>query len=250
MNRWPNRKHMVGRALDFHRPDVIGTQEALHHQVLELREELGQGWEVFSQGRADGAEGGEHCAVFWRTDRFERVDAGTFWLSPTPQVPGSRGWDAHLERIVTWVALKDKEAEEDTLPLYMFNTHFDHGGRRARQESARMLLEATKRICGDAPFVVTGDLNCDETDPVTILTGAQDWPIVDARGASEVAHYGPRESFTGWRGEFSKVIDYVFVRGGGAVAVRRHGIVADTWEDRPLSDHRMVVADIEVVLAS
>jgi len=117
---------------------------------------------------------------------------------------GSRGWDAHLPRVVSWVALREKFAAE-LEPLFVFNTHLDHGGRFARLMSARMLLAATRQMAGRSPFIITGDLNCDELDPVQVLTGEAEWPIVDARQASKAAHHGEWATFTGWRGEFNKV---------------------------------------------
>ena len=70
--------------------------------------------------------------------------------------------------------------------------------------SARLLLAATRQLAGTSPFVITGDLNCDEADPVTMLTAQHDWPIQEARGASRTAHHGEWATFTGWKGEFNK----------------------------------------------
>ena len=89
---------------------------------------------------------------------------------------------------------------------------------------------------------ITGDFNCDESDPVDILTGDAAWPIVDARSKSESPHYGAGATFTGWHGQFDKIIDYVFVRPD--VRVLQHGAVAELWGSKKVSDHNAVVADL------
>ena len=249
-NSWVHRRHMVARAFDFHRFDIVGTQEALDNQLNDLQQALtSENWARYSVGRNEGGNENEHCAIWWRRDRFRSLKNGTFWLSTTPHIVGSRGWDAHLPRIVTWVALIDLAAGlANPEPLFVFNTHLDHGGRRARLQSARMMLEATRRIAGDSPFLITGDFNCDESDPVDILTRGTG--ISDARSVSQTDHYGEWASFTGWRDEFHKVIDYVFVK-EKLVNVLRHGVLSDTYnKGKRLSDHRPVVADLKIKFAN
>jgi len=136
------------------------------------------------------------------------------------------------------VALKDISTSES---LYVFNTHFDHGGRWARRESARLVLDSTKEISGDVPFVITGDFNNDEQDPVQVLTA--DGSIADARVVSQTPHAGPKNTFTGWRDEFAKIIDYIFVK-KAAWDVKRHQVHVGAGT-RKLSDHRMLTVDLE-----
>ena len=88
-NRWEKRKHMVASAFRFHRADIVGTQEALGHQLEDLQAALGTGWTRYSRGRTAGGHENEHCAIWWRTDRFIAVHQGTFWLSPTPSKVGA-----------------------------------------------------------------------------------------------------------------------------------------------------------------
>ena len=56
-------------------------------------------------GRDDGKEAGEMTALYYRADRFERLDDGHFWLSEQPDQPGSKSWDTALTRMATWVKL-------------------------------------------------------------------------------------------------------------------------------------------------
>jgi endonuclease/exonuclease/phosphatase family metal-dependent hydrolase len=168
-NHWGLRKkHLVSRIRAF-APDLLGTQECLASQADYLRDQL-DGYEFFGAGRNDGKRRGEMCGVFYRADRFEKLDGGHFWLSRDPSKPGSKGWGAWFPRMVTWVKLRPRDGGET---FYFFNTHFDAFASRARRESARLLRERMASIAGGAPCVVTGDFNADEGSDAyrTLLAG-------------------------------------------------------------------------------
>lgn len=157
-NGWLQRAPVIASLIRFHRFDVLGIQEALHHQVEDLQSQL-PAYTHTGCGRDDGHEAGEFAAIFYRKDVFALKDSGTFWLSPTPEVP-SIGWDAKFNRICTWVKLESNKTHET---LYVFNTHFDHQGTTARMESARLILAKIQEIAGGKPTVLTGDFNVDQT---------------------------------------------------------------------------------------
>ena len=137
INAWPERRDRVAALLRFHEADLIGVQEALAGQLDDLDAALpGHAW--LGVGRDDGATTGEYTAIFYRTDRLELLDEGTFWLSPTPSVPGSVGWDAAITRIATWARFRDLRTGTAFVHL---NTHFDHVGAEARTESARLIVD-------------------------------------------------------------------------------------------------------------
>jgi endonuclease/exonuclease/phosphatase family metal-dependent hydrolase len=98
------------------------------------------------------------AAVFWRAERFEKLDGGHFWLSETPDVAGSRGWDAALPRVATWVKLKDRRSGA-AKPLLFLNAHFDHKGAKARTEAAKLLRRRADELGRGCSVVVTGDFN-------------------------------------------------------------------------------------------
>ena len=74
--------------------DIVGFQEVLHNQLQDLKELLGEGYDHVGVGRDDGKEKGEYSPIFWDKELFEVVRWKSVWLSPTPEVPGSVGWDA------------------------------------------------------------------------------------------------------------------------------------------------------------
>ena len=71
-----------------YRPDILGVQEARDLQIVDLREALPE-FEFYGVGRDDGKTGGEYTGIFYRKDRFARSDGGSFWLSATPEKPGT-----------------------------------------------------------------------------------------------------------------------------------------------------------------
>lgn len=248
LNAWVHRKEMVTGLLKFHRADLVGIQEGLQHQVQFLAEALpGFGW--CGVGRDDGKQAGEFSAIFYRQSRFKLLRDSTFWLSPTP-AEISVGWDAAMERICTWAQFKDKVSGQ---LFFVFNTHFDHRGEKAREESARLLLKQIQRLARTAPVVLTGDFNTPENSvPYRILTGKQasikeGAALLDAYFLAANAHHGALKTFSGFmvkEGLAGERIDYVFVK--GAIEVTHHGILTDSRNDRYPSDHLPVLAEVVI----
>ncbi|MBY0492422.1 MAG: endonuclease/exonuclease/phosphatase family protein [Gemmatimonadaceae bacterium] len=244
VNAWPNRRDGVGALLRFHGADVIGVQEALQRQLEDLDVRL-PGFARVGVGRADGKTGGEFSAIYYRTSRIALVDSGTFWLSTTPEVVASKGWDAALERIATWSHFRDRASGCRWLQL---NTHFDHMGENARIESARLIRRRLATLAHGQPIIMTGDLNADPTSaPYRVLTseviadGAA--PLRDAFVVSRSGHYGPASSWNAFTAiEPGRRIDYVLV--SEPIAVLRHAALTDRLENRFPSDHLPVVADL------
>jgi endonuclease/exonuclease/phosphatase family metal-dependent hydrolase len=184
-NRWELRKAMLFQTIRDFGPDLLGVQEAEAGQVDELSEQL-KGYAHEGVGRDDGKRKGEYSALFYKADRFEKLDGGTFWLSPTPEQVGSKGWDAALPRVATWVRLRDKSAGADAKPLLYVNTHWDHMGKTARLESAKLIRKKIPELNRDGgPVIVTGDFNTTEDD-------APYKAMVQAVGAGDEAGGGPK----------------------------------------------------------
>lgn len=246
-NAWPNRKDMVASVIHFHHADLVGVQEALKGQMLDLEDRLPEfAW--FGVGRDDGKEAGEYSAIFYNKQRFELLEQNTFWLSETPQILGSIGWDAACVRIVTWGHFRDKKTGAK---FYHFNTHFDHRGPAARENSANLIVKKIKEIAGDSPVMLTGDFNFPPTSPLySIITAIQpdDNRVIlyDALKASKQPPHGPDWSSHGWRpkGKPGQKIDYIFVTKD--VNVLQHGVLSDEWNGRYPSDHLPVLAEITI----
>jgi endonuclease/exonuclease/phosphatase family metal-dependent hydrolase len=244
VNRWEARRPLVKDLISRLRPDLIGTQEGLQHQVTAIADDHPE-FSWYGIGRDDGAAKGEYAAVYIRQSRFDVIGKGNFWLSETPESPGSIGWDAACPRLVTWVKLHDKQADKI---LFFFNTHFDHIGKTARRESVGMLLSKIKEIAPDMPQIVCGDFNLTpDTDLYKRLT-AQDSAgaavLFDTRTVSQHNPEGPAWSFHGFgKAADRPLLDYIFVN--DRFNVTRHLTVDSQQSGLYPSDHLPVIADLE-----
>ncbi|MBA2115107.1 endonuclease/exonuclease/phosphatase family protein [Bremerella alba] len=194
-NHWDKRKEFVAETIQEVNPDLLGTQECLGFQRDFLAEHL-TGYEVHAAAREDGKEKGEMCAVFFRTDRFEKLDAGHFWLSETPSVPGSKSWDSSLPRMASWVKLKDKKSGSDR-PIVFINTHFDHRGPDSRFEAAKLIRNRITQFA-DADVILTGDFNAGEGSKPYVAMFAEESPVVDTYRTAHPEKKADEGTFSGF----------------------------------------------------
>lgn len=243
LDNWKFRKDRAANAIRFYDVDVLGTQEVLHNQLEDLKQRLPD-YEVVGVGREDGKEKGEYSALWYKKGRFDLLDSGNFWLSETPEVSGSKGWDGACERIASWAKLKDKISGKE---FFALNTHLDHVGVVARREGISLILDRVNELSEGLPVIVTGDFNSEpDSDVIKHVTDAANPEhLTDARLASPIV-YGPAWSFH----DFGKIpyqhrplIDYVFVRNG--FEVLRYGVLAETENEAFLSDHAPVLVTVE-----
>ncbi len=238
LDMWFFRSEEVGDHIRRYSPEVIGFQEVKALQLRDLERMLPE-YESFGRPRADGRHIGERCNVFYKSDRFELQEHGTFWLSETPGKAGSISWKSSFPRIVTWGKLRDLETGK---VFYIFNTHFDHVSRKARLESAKLLSAKAGEIAGDSPIVVTGDFNATpESRPYQVMTEH----FRDGRKISTSDPQGPYETSRNFLpgSDPKKRIDYIFVSGG--MEVLSYEVLDDTYgNDRRPSDHMAVLARI------
>ncbi len=244
LNAWPHRADNAASQILFHEAHIVGVQEALHDQMQDLDRSLMK-YKYVGGGREDGKEKGEYSAIFFDTTRLQMLQTQTFWLSQTPHVPGSKGWDAAITRIVTWAKFRDKKTKRE---FYVFNTHFDHIGQVARTESAKLLLKFANQIAGPIPYIVTGDFNANhEHEPIKILMNPKDPShLVDTKSISATPHYGPTGTFNGFHSkEISDLpIDHIFIK--HAITVLQHATLSQTWGGRFSSDHFPVFARLVI----
>ena len=181
---WDDRRDGIAALVRFHRPDVVGFQEPLPEQRADLRDRLPE-YELVGYGRRADDEG-EGCPIAVRTDRWRIVDHDTFWLSETPETPAV-GWDATHPRVATWALITPTEPAPQavaaaTRPLLVCNTHFDHQGELAREQSARLLRDQIPEIRASAAASIDStdtdaaagtetETNSDSLDPHVVLLG-------------------------------------------------------------------------------
>jgi len=210
-NNWANRVPLVESYLKSEMPDVMGVQEALHHQNEDILKMM-PGYAYIGTGRDDGMQSGEFSSVFYNTKSLEILDDSQFWLSETPDVPGSIGWEAVLPRVVCWAHFKHLESG---YTFYFFNTHYSHVSDLARQKSMEFMSEKIKEIAGDEPVIVTGDFNISQGSDLYNYMESHLKEQNNLQNSSLIAEevIPPADNtFSGFRDDVNpRVIDYVFV---------------------------------------
>ena len=238
---WKNRIPLVAHVLRASDPDLAGFQEALRSQVDNLAVIL-KDWAWSGVGRDDGRAAGEFSAVFFRRARFRKLDGGTFWLSETPEVAGSRSWEAACNRIVTWVRL------EDTLTgktLFFFNTHFDHASPLAREKSAALLTERVAKIAGGAEVLVTGDFNEGRGSRMYAILTTGPAALQNTADLAIEPTPNPDYTFVGFpfQPRAGEAIDFVFGRNLTTWRPLRRTVVTYNVDGKYPSDHLPVVTE-------
>ena len=239
-NNWRFRRERIAGVIKAQEVDVLGTQELLSNQFNDLSGLL-TGYQGVGVGRLDGAESGEYCAVFFRKDRFTLLDSGTFWLSETPEVVGSLGWDGACERIATWVVLRDRDGRE----LFFIDTHLDHVGQVARDEGVSLLMKRIETLSGGRPVILTGDFNSEPGSSV-VAQVQKDGVLRDAKAIAA------QRSGTDWSfSDFGQIpeaerplLDYIFV--SGDIEAVRYEVLPDTFDGGYVSDHAPVMAVVKI----
>lgn len=219
---WPHRRAGVAALVLRESPDVLGTQEGLAHQLVDLDASLPDHVRVGGCRRGDGTD--EACAVYYRRDRFELDSWGDLWLSDTPASPGSRSWGNRLPRLVTWASLRDRASGQC---VSVANTHLDHESPHARLRAAAFLTKRFPRA------VLMGDFNEAPGGPVHDALTRAGW--VDAGSGCEEG------TFHAYSGIATERIDWVLVPAElRASSHRVHVSEGSVWP----SDHHPVVTEL------
>jgi len=204
-NRWDLRKELVVKTIREYNPDLLGLQEVFPMQEEYLRENF-PGYVYYGRSRLVDPNDGEACSVMFRKDRFDAIEKSTFWLSETPDEPGSKSWDSSLPRIANMISLKDKQVRGKKLVL--INTHFDHRGKVAREEAAKIIKNRVSALEKGARVVITGDFNSGEgSRPYQSLMGGG---IIDTFRMVHPNRTEEESTFTAWKGRLiGNRIDWV-----------------------------------------
>lgn len=244
LNSWPYRKEIAARIIKEQNTDVVGTQEVLVNQLNDLKSSLPE-YNTIGVGRKDGVEEGEYSAILYKKERFNEVKSGYFWLSETPEVAGSKGWDGACERIATWVILEDMNSKKQ---FFFINTHLDHIGEVARREGVSLLLDRAISLSKGLPIIMTGDFNATPNSDVIRH-------VTESSNPNHLIHskeIAQEKTGTEWTfHDFGRLpieqrefIDYVFVSKG--IQVLKHSVLPEKLEDRFISDHSAVAVRLVI----
>jgi endonuclease/exonuclease/phosphatase family metal-dependent hydrolase len=239
-NLWPDRRAAVREMIVRRAPDLIGTQEGLYPQLVDMQADL-PGYAWIGLGREGGSRG-EFMAIFYRTDRFTPVEFDHYWLSDTPAVVGSTTWGNAVRRMVTWVRFRDRRTGRE---FYHVNTHFDHQVPLSRLRSAELVLARARELDPALPVVLTGDFNAPAPGDTVYRTLTAAGAFADTWRAAGRAE-PPIGTFHGFGGEVQARggarIDWILTR--GPVRTLDTEIVTDRRGTQLPSDHFPVVARV------
>ena len=238
-NNFCYRKPLIQEKLTSEKPDICCFQEVLPSQFDWLEEILPK-YTVVGVGRKEKMEG-EGIAVAVKKERFHLIELEPFWLSRTPNMPGSRyEIQSSCPRVTQSVLLKDRE---DGHFLRVINTHFDHMYAETRQLEFRQITAkiADESLCGDAPMIFCGDLNCEPCDHETVEFMTEHPDLKNAsvdvgKTSHEFGRFDDEDAYT--------QIDYIFIRGLESIKCIKW---TDCRDGVFLSDHYPVVASLEYI---
>ncbi len=268
-HKWSNRARSVVSEIRLIRADVCGFQEVTHEMLLDLKESLPE-YSFLGVARDDGHEAGEYSPVVYRTDRFKVVEQGYFWLSEEADKVGAWGWDAACIRIATWAILEDLGNQSR---FFFLNTHTDHEGVIAREESSILIRNRAGLYAKSLPVVITGDFNASpDARSIQIMTAhpseferladgdenrlealrMTNCQLHDSRSIAEREHLGPDFTYHDYKlpellanpgkYRFNAIIDYIFVSSG--VRCLLHAASTNMAGELCISDHLPIIADL------
>lgn len=241
-NEWTNRKEHLISLIQLHSPDFFGLQEDLLHQLNEIDGRF-EDYDWIGMGRYDGKEGGEFCSIHYNSTRFELLENRTIWLSETPEEP-STSWDGSSPRVLNYGKFKSRVSGKE---FYVFNTHFDHAGQKAREGSAKLIRQMINELSSDVSFILMGDFNITEENIVYEILTTGESMLKDAFNTSEYPHVGPlftREGFEVNSKAKKRRIDYIFVSEN--IGVKKHAIISSFRDGYYPSDHLPVYTEVEL----
>lgn len=236
---WSKRKHGVVAAINYAAgqgvPTLVGLQEVKDNQLKDILQLLGSQWLHYGVGRSDGKHKGEFAPILFRKDEWELLSSRTIWLGETPDVP-SKGWDAAYERIVTYVIVKHRQSGK---VINYLNTHYDHKGKKARENSSKQIIKIMKESQGTS--LLSGDFNSESHEEAyqTLLKELRD----------TACHCKEKRGFectdTGFeKGRREKSIDFIWALPDTPII--KHEVLSLVYDQFLMSDHRPVTAIFEV----
>ncbi len=237
-NVWENRRDILVETIRLKNPDLFGTQELFHEQGQYIADKLPE-YTWFGISRR-GNNQDEHMGVFYKPSKLRLLESGNFWLSESPDTPGSMSWDVSLPRMVTWGLF---EISETGRRFYFYNTHFPH--RRedaaARVECAKVIAERMRALPEDLPFLMTGDFNAQVGEDVYKILVP---PLKDA-WVETPRKSGPETTSSRWHGNTEgRRIDWILYRGN--IRTLEAETVTHNLDGRYPSDHYPVFVTLEI----
>ncbi|HTG38559.1 endonuclease/exonuclease/phosphatase family protein [Sphingomonas sp.] len=231
-DRWSQRRDRLIAVWRRVGADIVGTQELLQSQGDAIVA-ADPRYRWFGRDRR-GGHADEHMSIFYRHDRLKLLDSGDFWLSDTPDVPGSISWEHPYPRMVTWGRFEQRASGRQ---FTLINTHFPYRpeDEAAREKAAEAIAAFADTLPAGHPLIVTGDFN---TTPESAAYQRLTRNLRDLWIAADKPQ-GVAATYHAFTGKADRRIDWVLARGFVPLAVCTDSQRVDR---RYPSDHFPVVA--------
>lgn len=246
---WSVRKNICLKIIKDKKPDIICLQEVLKVQADDCRK-------YFSSFQLFGFDGPEMDAhptgyhgiaknpIMFSKDRYELLTGGSYWLSETPLVAGSKSWNTARARHANWVRLKDKRTGKE---LRIVNLHLDHVSGEAKIQQAKMVVEESAQYQPDFIQLLTGDFNTRFDSKVFESVRNAGWKesyetILGEKEAGFTGHEFQGAAYE--KGPSKGRIDYIWYR--GKIKPANASIIKDAVNGKYPSDHFFLQADFVI----
>ena len=250
--KWDERKLPYAEVLREAKPDIIGLQEVTPRQFEFLQTrfpeftaltvpvdnpapDLLAAWQAkYQQFGFPEIPSPYEIILFYRTESFDLLSSGHWWLSLTPDVP-SIGFGNIAPRVVLWAHLHHPASGKK---FVLFNTHIDQRSTNAMIDACRKKF--TEFEANDSSLLLIGDLNFNENDPnydLLITDGWNDSHKAATEADSSTFLYN-RPGMPGGR------IDHILYRSDGFIPETWSRLVPPASHPR-ISDHDPVRAEFQ-----
>lgn len=213
-NSWNNRKSIAVNAINNNGPDVIGMQEADIVQINYFKANCSNSYTSIGDSR-QGNTTDEYSNIMYRSDKFNLLGWGEFWISETPDVAGSKSsYDSTYPRMCTWVKLQAKDNAKAV--FYYFNTHLSLNAAAQNQGANLILSKVAEYVASpDAPVFIGGDLNFTQTSSAYGILQNSAFKDTWSQAGKPFTNAGTYHAFKGDR--TGGHIDWIFQKNAAAI---------------------------------
>lgn len=162
LNTWYLRKKAINEAIQASNAAIIGVQECRGYMLDAISRHM-PAYKLAGEPRS---KFGEYCAVLYNAQIVTKIDNGTFWLSKTPSIPGSKSWRSAWVRVCTWVHFQLVDAPHQEFIVY--NTHLDNQSQEAREQGLQVIWRHVQEYTKNnkLPIILMGDFNAEPKNKV------------------------------------------------------------------------------------
>ncbi len=240
-NNIKSRAPRIKALLKQEKMDIFGAQEILPEHIRVVSE-IPKYHHIGNSRNADRVSG-EASTIFYDSEQLECLENHTFWLSETPDKPGSTSWGSACRRICTYGIFRDRK----TGTKFVFaNTHLDHRSGEAQINGIKLILSRLAGLREKYPFILTGDFNSKPEDQAVVATKKV---LNDARSIARKVYPGPIQTYHGYQAnpgkrKHNEPIDYIFVN--QPIKVLTFRVVDDFHNGLASSDHFLLTSELEL----